>query len=64
MCARSPNAAPRRSEARHDMERTPARNADLVTRAVEQARAAGREVATTDQAREILGLASMRPAVA
>ena len=43
--------------------RTPATNAALVERAAVQARAAGREVATTAQARAILGLAPVREAV-
>ncbi len=46
------------------LERAPARNADLVARAVAQAAAAGREVASADQARRILGLSAMRAAIA
>jgi 3-keto-5-aminohexanoate cleavage enzyme len=38
-------------------DQTPATNAGLVRRAVEQAAAVGREVATPEQARALLGLA-------
>ncbi len=44
--------------------RTPATNSGLVARAVAQAHAAGRAVATAAQARELLRLAPARPALA